>query len=241
MSATPPLLANDMASLTPPKPSQRGHTLAQTLVGMALSMLIISAALGVWAWMQDSHRQLQIQVDAQTRLRMAHHLLRERVYRAAAPELVVDSKGKVGFSGLPDGLQGSDSGLTLDHARSLTPIDCQGHQASDWIWLTDQFMLNTHQEWVCKDNWQDNSSYQALVDGVTSVQFVYAQQLPGQGAQMQWRRADQVSDWRAVRGVGACVQVPMSRTTPMPKSLACSPAETGLSWRGVTAWRHHPP
>lgn len=230
-----------MGHVKHPRRHQLGHTLVQTLVGMALSMWVISAAMAAFAWVQASHRLLQTHADAQGRLGAGLQSLRQRVQRASAPELVFDSKGKAAYERISNGLQGSDSALTLVHARSLTPADCQGHQASDWIWLADDFMLNTRQELVCKDNWRDNSSYQALVDGVGAVQFLYAQLLPGNSPQLQWLKADEVSNWQAVRGVASCLQVVIAGAAPVASSKPCETSINGLSWRGVAALRHQNP
>lgn len=241
MSNHIPLLANHMVHLRHSRLQQRGHTLAQVLVGMALSMLVISAALAVFAWVQISHRQMQTQADAQQRLRTTLQRLRERVQRAGATELVFDTKGKAADEPISNGLQGHDNGLTLVHARSLTPSDCQGHQASDWFLLADDFSLNARQELVCKDSWREDSKDQALVDGVRSVQFLFAEQRPGLSPQMQWLQANEVSDWGAVLGVASCIQVQISGSTPVPRSSPCSTSAHGLAWRGVAFVRHQAP
>lgn len=230
-----------MVSLSQSHRCQGGHTLAQTLVGMALSMAVVCAAWSAMAWVQSSHLHMQAQADAQGRLRLALQWLRERVQRSGAVELSFDSKGKAAFAPLPEVLQGSDRELMLPHARSLTPADCQGHQASDWTWLMDDFMLNTRQELVCKDSWRDVSSYQALVDGVSGLQFQYAQAFAGNPPSMQWLSADQVSDWRAVRGVAICMQVQVGSALPRSPAVACGTTNQGLSWRGVAAVRHPSP
>lgn len=220
---------------------QSGHTLAQTLVGMALSMLVVAAGFALFAWLQNSHHQLQTQADAHGRLNTALKLLRERIQRGAAPELVFDSQGHAAWASSPDPLPGSNSTLSVLQARSLTPADCQGHQASTWLWLIDDFKLSTRQELVCKDSWRSNSTYQALVDGVTALQFRYAQVLPSDTGLMQWLSADQISDWRAVVGVASCVQVQSAGVHMQAASLPCTPQGKGLAWRGVAAMRHNHP
>lgn len=230
-----------MAALNRLHRLQGGHTLAQTLVGMALSMLVVAAGFALFAWLQNSHHQLQTQADAHGRLNTALNLLRERIQRGAAPELVFDSQGNAAWASAPDNLPSSNSTLSLTHARGLTPADCQGHQASTWFWLIDDFKLSTRQELVCKDSWRSNSTYQALVDGVTALQFRYAQALPGDTGLMQWLSAEQVSDWRAVVGVASCVQVQTAAASLRTASLPCIPQGKGLAWRGVAAMRHNRP
>lgn len=230
-----------MAAVNRPHRLQSGHTLAHTLVGMAVSMLVVAAGFALFAWLQNSHRELHTQADVHGRLNTALNLLRERIQRGAAPELSFDSQGNATWVSLPDALRNSNSTLSVTHSRKLTPADCQGHLASTSLWSIDDFKLSTRQELVCKDSWRSNSSYQALVDGVTALQFRYAQALPGDTGLMQWLNADQVSDWHAVVGVASCVQVQSAGVNLQAASLPCTPQSKGLAWRGVAAMRHNQP
>jgi hypothetical protein len=172
---------------------------------------------------------------------LALQVLRERVQRAGAPALGFDAKGKAAFESIPDAMQGSDSGLLLTHDIRLTPADCQGHEASDGLWLMDDFALSNRHEWVCKDGWRDNTSYQSLVDGVSSVQFRYAQVQAGQTRLLQWLPAEAVTDWNAVQGLAVCIQVQTWGATPLAPSRPCAAGTTGLAWRSVATRRHAMP
>jgi Tfp pilus assembly protein PilW len=222
---------------------QQGHSLAQSLLGLLLSMLVVMAAFASFGWVQSSHQQLHAQTDAQQRLKTILQLLRERVQRAGAPELLL-VKGKARIDTLDNALSGTDDTLSLMHPRSITPADCQGHEASSSWWLLDDFQLSK-QALQCKDSWRDDASLQALVDEVRAFNLRYAQALPGNPPLLQWRRAEEVSDWNAVRGVQVCIQAMVANGPPLAASAACSSnssaATSDLAWRGVAVFRHHTP
>ena len=110
--------------------SQQGHTLVQSLVGMVLSMWVIMAAFAAFAWVQSNHQHMQARADMQERLHTALSLLQERVARAGAPALQFEVQNKVILLSPTHSLQGGDKTLSLMHHSSLSPSDCQGHQAS---------------------------------------------------------------------------------------------------------------
>lgn len=130
---------------------QQGQGLVQCMVGMSLSLLVVVAAFSAFAWIQRTQLMLQTQAQTQLRLHTAIQLLRERVQRAGAPELSLDAQGMAVLQRLPSTLSGSDTGLQLNQWRSLTPADCQGHEASTLPWLQDDFRRNMQRELNCKD------------------------------------------------------------------------------------------
>ena len=228
--------------MKPRKNLQRGHSLVQSLLGLMLSMLVLMAAFAAFGWVQSSHRQLQTQAEVQQRLRTALMFLRLRVHRAGAPGLGVDSTGKFKYELPPQALLGTNTSLSLVHLSSLTPADCQGHEATYFSTIEDLFEL-AKPALKCKDAARDDTLAQELVDGLSGMSLLYAQALPGTTPQLQWLSADKVTLWRAVRGVQICLQAD-ARGNPVPRSQACSTSSSNtpsLAWRGVAAWRHFNP
>jgi Tfp pilus assembly protein PilW len=225
--------------MKPRMPKQRGHSLVQSLLGLMLSMLVLMAAFTAFAWVQSSHRQLQTQVEVQQRLRTAMQLLRLRVQRAGAPGLAVDGTGKFKFDTLSTALLGTPNSLSLVHWTKLTPADCQGHESSYLSTIEDAFSFSK-QALVCKDTAPEDSVTQELVEGLDGLSLLYAQALPGPS--LQWRTADQVTLWSAVRGVQICLQA-KAVGIQVPSSASCisSLKAPGLSWHGVAAFRHFVP
>jgi len=223
---------------------QQGHTLVQSLVGMVLSAWVLTAAFAAFAWVQNNHQHMQTKAEVHERLHAALALIQMRVSRAGAPALQFDAQGQVSVVPLPASLQGSNSSLSLTHHSSLTPTDCQGHQASALPFIQDDFKRSARYELSCKDTLRSNTHYQALLDNIQQLGFVYAQSLPGAVPQMQWRTANQVSDWQAVRGLQACLQTKQKGANP-PATQSCNTglelAPPALAWRGVAHLRHAKP
>lgn len=224
---------------------QHGHTLVQSLVGMVLSTWVILAAFAAFAWVQSNHHQMQARADVQERLQTALSVLQERVARAGAPALQFDPQNKVSLYSPTTSLQGSDHTLSLTHNSRLSPSDCQGHQASTLQWIQDDFKRSTRNELSCKDSLRSNTTYQALVDNIDQVGFLYAEMLPGGEPRMQWRMATSVSNWQSVRGVQTCLQTRLTGLGAVPASPSCSNglplSPPALAWRGVAFLRHTKP
>jgi Tfp pilus assembly protein PilW len=223
---------------------QYGNTLVQSLVGMVLSAWVLTAAFAAFAWVQNNHQHMQTMAEVHERLHTGLALIQMRVSRAGAPALQFDAQGQASVVPLPASLQGSNSSLSLTHHSSLTPADCQGHQASALPFIQDDFKRSARYELSCKDTLRSNTNYQALLDNIQQLGFVYAQSLPGAVPQMQWRTANQVNDWQAVRGLQACLQTKQAATSP-PATQSCNTglalAPPALAWRGVAHLRHAKP
>jgi len=224
-------------------PSEAGHTLVQSLMGMLLCSLVLMVAFAAFAWVQASHSLMRSHADLNARLIAVLGMLRERVQRAGAPALQFNSQGQARLTPRDLPLSGSDNQLFLSHWRSLTPSDCQGHQASTLDGIQDDFKTSAKQEFSCKDSQRSNTSYQALVDGISIIQFRYAQFLPGPPPLMKWQSAAQVTNWQAIRGVQACVQTQWKGNLRVPLSRACNSSQNlnhAFAWRGVASLFHHP-
>lgn len=219
---------------------QRGQGLVQCMVGMSLGLLVVLAGFSAFAWIQRSQLILQTQAETQWRLHTAMQLLRERVQRAGAPELALDTQGMAVLRRLPVSLGGSDNALQLNQWRSLTPADCQGHEASTLTWLQDDFRRNTSRELSCKDTARSNTTYQALIEQIDDVRLRYAERTGAPGADpsvqyLQWRTASQINDWQQVRAVGMCLQIRPDGLTLTPGNLSCN--TPSLLKNGASAWR----
>ena len=210
------------------------------MVGMSLGLMVVLAGFSAFAWIQRSQLMLQTQAETQWRLHTAIQLLRERIQRAGAPELALDTQGMAVLRRMPVTLGGSDNTLQLNQWRSLTPADCQGHEASTLTWLQDDFRRNTQREFSCKDTARSNTTYQSLVEQIDDVRLRYAERAGPPGADpdlqiLQWHTASQVNDWQLVRAVGICLQIRPDSVTVTPGNLSCN-TQTPLK-NGASAWR----
>ena len=245
------MLANLMAAMnTSSINHQRGQGLVQCMVGMTLCLLVVMSAFSAFAWIQRSQTMLQSQMDTHQRMHTAIQGVRDRAQRAGAPELNVDSQGFAFLAYLPLTISGNDTQLQLMQFRSVTPADCQGHQASAQYWLQDDYRRNSASEFTCKDIARSNSTYQALIDQVDEVRFRFAQTINTSGSdpsaqRMQWRTAAQVTNWNAVRAVQWCMQVRTNTLTLTTHGLSCNkltPLKNGaMAWRSVLQLSHASP
>jgi hypothetical protein len=231
-------------------PTQQGQSLAQCMVGMMLSLLVVMAAFSAFAWMQRTQTLLQQQMDLHQMLHQATAKLRERAMRAGASELLVNEQNMPVLNGMKNSLAGDDKSLQLMQFRSLTPADCQGHEASHLAWIQDDFRRNNTRGFACKDAARSTSNYQTLVEQTDEVRFFYAQrigsQLPDSSAQpMQWLTASQVTDWDAVRAVHMCLQIRGNGVSATPAGVSCNtsaPLVNGaMAWRSVLHLSHLSP
>jgi len=226
---------------------QQGQGLVQCMVGMSLGLMVVLAAFSAFAWIQRNQLMLQTQAETQLRLHTAIQLMRERVQRAGAPEVALDAQGKAVLNRLPATLSGTDISLQLNQWRTLTPSDCQGHEASTLPWLQDDFRRNGQRELSCKDSARTNAIYQALAEYIDDLRMTYAEQISPPGTsptaqQLQWRTASQVNDWQQVRAVGMCLQMRPDGIHLTPGNLSCgthAPLKNGASaWRSVFFLTH---
>ncbi len=248
MPLGPPVLANHMATLM--YATQQGQSLAQCLVGMMLSLLVVMAAFSAFAWMQRTQTLLQQQMDLHQMLHQATAKLRERAMRAGAPELLVNEQNMPVLNGMKNRLAGDDKSLQLMQFRSLTPADCQGHEASHLPWIQDDFRRNNTRGFACKDAARSTSNYQTLVEQTDEVRFLYAQRIGSESPdasaqQMQWLKASQVTDWDAVRAVQMCLQIRGTGVSATSAGMSChtsSPLVNGaMAWRSVLQLSHTSP
>jgi hypothetical protein len=231
-------------------PTQQGQSLAQCMVGMMLSLLVVMAAFSSFAWMQRTQTLLQQQMDLHQMLHQATAKLRERAMRAGAPELRVNEDSVPVLNGITNFVGGDDKSLQLMQFRSLTPADCQGHEASHLAWIHDDFRRNSMRSFACKDAARSSSNYQTLVEQTDAVRFFYAQRigskLPEVTAQaMQWLTASQVTDWGAVRAVHMCLQIRGTGVSVSSAGVSCNtsaPLVNGaMAWRSVLHLPHSSP
>jgi len=242
-----PLLANRMAVVMP---HQQGQSLVQCLVGMTISLWVVMAAFSAFAWIQRNQLLLQQQMDLHQMLHMANGKLRERAMRAGAPELWVNDKGSPVLNRMTSVVSGDDKSLQLMQFRSLTPADCQGHEASSLDWTQDDFRRNSTKGFACKDAARSTASYQTLTEQTEDVRFRYAQRMGSKGGltsaqSMQWLSAAEVTDWREVRAVHLCLQIRGAGVNATPTGVSCRqgvPLINGaMAWRSVLHLPHSSP
>jgi hypothetical protein len=90
--------------------------------------------------------------------------------------------------------------------------------------VRNDYKLNTNKELSCKDLNLNNSSYQALAEGLDDFQLRYAEVNP-LAQTIQWKTAGQVLTMSQVIGIEVCVVVAglysVNRTPPKVTPTGC--------------------
>ena len=200
-------------------PSQRGYTLPELLIGMALSLVVIAAATSAYGASKQTWSAMAAADAVHANARVALRNIREQAQMAGAaylkPTSNNDGSFTVDISSSEDagqaalaGVNGSKNieSLTLDHWHALDAIDCQGNTGSTHTNVRNDYKLNTNKELSCKDLNLTNSTYQALAEGVEDFQLRYAEANPSTHT-IQWKTANQVSDMAQVLAIEVCLRV----------------------------------
>jgi type IV pilus assembly protein PilW len=204
-------------------PSQRGYTLPELLIGMALGLLIIAAATKAVGTSQLTWNAMTVTDAVHANARMALRNIREQAHMTGAAYLIAhnsDGSFSVEVSASEDpgqaalaGMNGAKSveSLTLGHWRALNAIDCQGNTGSTHTSVRNDYRLNTNKELSCKDLNLSGSTYQALAEGVEDFQLRYAHANPS-AQTIQWKTANQVNDMTQVLAIEVCLRVASANT-----------------------------
>lgn len=213
-------------------PSQRGYTLPELLIGMALSLLVIAVATAAYGTSKQTWNAMAAADAVHANARMALRNMREQAQMAGAVYLQTvnnnDGQFAVDISPNEDAGQAALAGingtknvesLTLGHWHALDAIDCQGNTGSTHTSVRNDYKLNTQKELSCKDLNLTGSTYQALAEGVEDFQIRYAEANPSTQT-LQWKTANQVTDMTQVLAIEVCLRVTSINTVHNTKPSA---------------------
>lgn len=198
--------------------TQKGHTLPELLIGMALGMLVIAAATAAYGNSKQTWQAMAAADAVHANARVALRNIREQAHMAGAAHLKANNNNgnfTVDISLNEDAGQAALAGsngtkyvesLTLGHWHALDAIDCQGNTGSTHTSVRNDYKLNTNKELSCKDINLTNSTYQALAEGVEDFQLRYAEANPSTQT-LQWKTANQVTDMAQVLAIEVCLRV----------------------------------
>ena len=211
-------------------PLQRGYTLPELLIGMALSLLVIAAATAAYGTSQHTWRAMAAADAVHANARVALRNIREQVHMSGAAYLKTasNSDGKFTVDVSPSeeagqaalaGINGTKyvESLTLGHWHALDTIDCQGNTNSTHASVRNDYKLNTSKELSCKDLNLPGGTYQALAEGVEDFQLRYAE---ANTQTLQWKAANQVNDMTHVLAIEVCLRVASIATVHNTKANA---------------------
>jgi type IV pilus assembly protein PilW len=219
-----------------PHIAQRGYTLPELLMGMALSLLVVAAATSAYGTSKQTWNAMSAADAVHANARMALRNIHEQAHIAGAAYLQAhntDGQFSVAVSPNEDAEQPAVAGvngtkniesITLGHWRALDATDCQGNTGSTHTSVRNDYKLNTSKELSCKDLNPTNSTYQALAEGVEDFQLRYAEADPNTQT-LQWKTANQVNDMTHVLAIEVCLRVAsihtVHNTKPSTKFSGC--------------------
>jgi hypothetical protein len=191
--------------------------LTDTLIALTASLGMVAGAITAWDGLRATQQSLQTLDQMLAQQRQVEQLLTRLSLSAGATTLGVNTSGQVFWVGKPVAVEGVEAGgyrddtFLLRHARKLDPKDCQGNQLSMLDHIGNHFKLSSKHELSCKDSLREGTLYQALAERVEDLQMRYAEVLHTAGADrmhdtLQWKTADQVSDWRQVQAFELCLR-----------------------------------
>jgi type IV pilus assembly protein PilW len=209
--------------------TQRGYTLPELLLGLAVSLLVVAAATSAYGTSKQTWNAMAAADAVHANARMALRNIREQAQMAGAAyllEQVTDGQFSVAISPNEDNEQAAVAGvngtkyvesITLGHWRALDAVDCQGNTSSTYTSVRNNYKINANQELTCKDISPPSSTYQALAEGVEDFQLRYAQANPNAHT-IQWKTASQVTDMSQVLAIEVCLRVASATTVHNRKS-----------------------
>ena len=223
-----------MSPLTHTTHGQRGYTLPELIIGMALSLLVIAAATTAYGTSKQTWNAMAAADAVHANARVALRNIREQAQMAGATYLkqasnsnsdgdfnVENSTSEDAGQAALAGVNGNKSveSVTLGHWHALDAIDCQGNTGSTHTSVRNDYKLNTNKELSCKDLNLTNSTYQALAEGVEDFQLRYAEANPSTQT-LQWKTANQVTDMGQVLAIEVCLRVASINTVHNTKPNA---------------------
>ncbi len=212
-----------MSNHHPHPHTQRGYTLPELLIGMALGLFVIAAATAGYSNSKQSWNTMAAANAIHANARFALRNIREQAQMSAAAYLIesstqgqfaveLSSSEEVGHAAVAgvNGTQYPES-LTVGHWHALDAADCQGNTSSTHLTVRSDYKLNTRKELSCKDLNLTGSTYQALAEGVEEFQLRYAEADPNLQT-IQWKTADQVHDMTQVLAIEVCLRIASLQT-----------------------------
>jgi type IV pilus assembly protein PilW len=183
---------------------QRGVSLVELMIGMTLSLLIVSAVGYVFAGSRQTYRSSDDNSRLQEGGRFAIDMLGASFRSAGHWDIAVTNAAKTAFGGTPvtggnnTGTNGSDT-ITLSFESAT---DCLGQAAPGGV-ATNTFRLNANSQLECLGN--GAGAAQALVDDVEDFQVRYGIDTNADGAVDQY--TDAPAAWTQVVNAKVCMQL----------------------------------
>ena len=207
----------------------RGHSLPELMVGMAIGLGVVGAALMAYTASRQTQDNLQAALGVHHNAHVALRHLQQSMERTGGL-FVMTQAGAVQWSApyntkFPQ-LQAQrftsySDRLSLGHWQAFEDSDCQGNKASKTELILNDYVLNAKQELTCRDTHAStNNGYQALAEGIEEMRFRFAQANAPHTA-LVWLNSDEMSQPEHVLAIEICLRV-----ASIEKVQATAPGES---------------
>jgi type IV pilus assembly protein PilW len=221
---------------------QRGVTLVELMVSIAIGLLTIAVALGALMVSRGVSSTVSDAAQLQQQAAYALRIIGQQVRQAGATQLNLaagkDSAEdaladdpvsylKTGYTRIGDVISGTDTTLTVGYSNYVEQntsnvgtmfrscLGGHGDPTADQL-ITSAFRLDGD-ELKCNDNLGEGA--QALIKNVTALRVWYLVQQPGNGTPATFRAtADEVSNWANVTAVEVCLELRGNELIDVPST-----------------------
>jgi type II secretory pathway pseudopilin PulG len=185
----------------------KGYSLAELLVGLGLSSLVVAIALSVYQLCRQSWQAISATDALYQNAQVAFRAIRRQAELDGAAYLLATSDNHVQLSTSYPSISNPTEGLVLSHWVGADPFDCQGNSsASPSALISNSFKRSSNKELTCKDINASGSSYQALAEGVEDLQTRFAQINPVMNT-LQWVNASALFGSAQIVAIEVCLRL----------------------------------
>ena len=189
------------------KTRNRGYSVAELLIGLGLSSLVVVTALAVYQISRQSWQAMSAKDALYQNAIVAFRAIRRQAELDGAAYLIAGGDNLVTLSPTYPDTNYANDGLVLSHWSGVDPSDCQGNSSAGTnAIVSNSFKRNTNKELTCKDTNATGSSYQALAEGVEDLQTRFAQVNPILQT-LQWVQASELFGSPHVVAVEVCLRL----------------------------------
>lgn len=189
----------------------KGYSLAELLIGLGVSSLVVGLALNLYQLCRQSWQFLAAVDTLYQNAQVAFRAIERQAELEGAAYFVSSSDNHVLLSTPYPSMITQHESLLLMHWAGADLLDCQGNaSANPSNMISNSFKRNTHNELSCKDTNALGSNYQAIAEGVEDLQIRFAHINPLLNT-LQWRNASELFGPAEIVAIEVCLRM----VTPM--------------------------
>jgi hypothetical protein len=184
-----------------------GLSLAELLIGLGMSSLVVAIALSVYQLCHQSWQAISATDALYQNAQITLRAIRRQTESDSAAYFLAASNNHVLLSPPYPSMSNPTDALVLSHWAGADPFDCQGNSSAiPSALISNSFKRSSNKELTCKDINASGSSYQALAEGVEDLQTKFAQVNPALNT-LQWVNASELFGPAQIVAIEVCVRL----------------------------------